>query len=152
YNKTDLTFSTSINEEINASGPTGEVINDTITGSPRATILVNTHSIPLEISTDVQLLYILSLYGGLGVDFNFGQAKGDGALNSGTQQITCTGGTQCGGGININVTPEANIDATGKVNSFTSRAFAGLQFNLPYVRIFGQVDKSLGDDLIGATA
>ncbi len=150
YNKTDLTFNTKINEEVNATNGS-ETINDTITGSPRATILVNTHSIPLEISTDVQFLYFMSLYGGLGVDFNFGEAKGDGALNADNQQITCTGGA-CGGGTNINVTPEANIDATGKVNSFTSRAFAGLQFNLPYVRIFGQVDKSLGDDLIGATA
>lgn len=153
YNKTDLTFNTSIDEDVNATGPTGEVINDNITGSPRATILVNTHSIPLEISTDVQLLYILSLYGGLGADLNFGEAKGDGSLNAGDQVINCTGG-QCGGGAgtDITVTPEANIDATGKVNPLSFRGFAGLQINLPFVRVFGQVDKSLGDDLIGATA
>src|SRR5690606_370161 len=104
--KTDLTFSSSINEEINATSASGdEHINDTITGSPRATILVNTHSIPLEISTNVQLLYILSLYGGLGVDLNFGQAKGDGSLNADNQQITCTGGVcGAGAGTNINVT------------------------------------------------
>lgn len=155
YNKTDLTFNTSINEEVNPDpGPNGEVFNNTtITGSPRATILVNTHSIPLEVSTDVQLLYILSLYGGLGADLNFGEAKGDGALNSPAQTITCTGGA-CGNGAGTDITvkPEANIDATGKVNPLTFRGFAGLQINLPYVRIFGQVDKSLGDDLIGATA
>lgn len=151
YNKTDLVFKSQIDEAVVATGPTGETINDRIQGSPRATILVNTHSIPLEISTDVQLLYVLSLYGGLGADFNFGQAKGNGSLNSGPQTVTCTNGA-CGAGTDITVTPEANVDATGKVTPFTTRGFAGLQVNLPFVRIFGQVDKQFGSEVIGATA
>ncbi len=152
YNKTEITFNTTINETVNTTTSTNETINGTITGSPKATILVNTHSFPLEISTDVQLLYVLSLYGGLGADLNFGEAKGDGSLNAGESPVTCSGGVACGTTVTAQVKPEANIDATGKVNPLSFRGFAGLQVNLPYVRVFGQVDKSLGDDLIGATA
>lgn len=155
YNKTDLTFNANINESVTETDSNGNVINGTIDGKPQATILVNTHSIPIEISTDVQLLYILSLYGGLGMDYSFGQAEGDGSLNADESPITCTnaaGGQACSGGATVRVQPEANIDATGKVNPLNFRGFAGLQVNLPYVRIFGQVDKSLGSDLIGATA
>ncbi|MFP5385932.1 MAG: Lsa36 family surface (lipo)protein [Bacteriovoracia bacterium] len=151
YNKTDITFNSSISETVTETSSGGETISGTITGSPSATILVNTHSIPLEISTDVQLLYILSLYGGLGADYSFGQAKGNGSLNASESPITCTGGA-CGGGTTVQVKPEANIDATGKVDPFTFRGFAGVQINLPYIRIFGQVDKSLGSEVIGATA
>lgn len=153
YNKTKLTFANQLNETITAQGPTGETINDAITGNPEATILVNSHSIPIELSTDVQILYFLSLYGGLGLDYNTGEAEGDGALNSPPQQVNCTGGA-CGGGAgtDITVAANANIDAKGKTNPFTYRGFAGVQFNLPFIRVFVQADKAFGNDLIGATA
>lgn len=157
YNKTELSFSNQLNETIQASSG-GATINDTITGNPKASILVNSHSIPLEISTNIQFLYLLSLYGGLGVDYNSGEAKGAGALNAPADTVTCTGGV-CdpdGGGpatsTDITVTPEANIDAKGKANPFTYRGFAGVQFNLPFLRIFVQADKAFGNDLVGATA
>lgn len=152
YNKTDLTFNTTINETINTTAGT-EVITGNIMGSPSATILINTHSIPLELSTDVQLLYFLSLYGGVGADYNMGQAKGNGGLPANNSTINCTG-IACGNspGTNVTVTPEANIDANGVVNPFTFRGFAGVQFNLPFLRIFVQANKALGNDLIGATA
>lgn len=151
YNKTELAFSSQINERIEATGPGGEVINDAITGNPKATILVNTHSIPLEVSTNIQLLYLLSLYGGLGVDYNTGEAKGDGGFNS-SETVQCTGAGACTGGVPINISAEANIDAKGKANPFTTRGFAGVQFNLPFLRVFVQADKAFGNDLIGATA
>lgn len=151
YNRTNIDFSSTINETVNETSSNGEILNGTINGKPSAKILVNTGSIPVELSTDVQLLYILSLYTGLGVDYNFGQAKGDGALNAGNSPINCTNGA-CGAGTTVQVKPEANIDATGKVETLLYRAFAGVQVNLPWTRIFVQVDKSLSNDLIGATA
>jgi hypothetical protein len=32
------------------------------------------------------------------------------------------------------------------------RGFAGVQVNLPFIRVFVQADKSFGSDLVGATA
>ncbi len=154
YNKTDIEFQSKISESVNETDTDGNNIDGTITGSPTAKIAVATHSIPIEVSTDVQLLYFISLYGGLGTDFNFGQAKGNGALNADPSDVSCTnaGVGACSTNPSVSIQPEANIDSTGKVNSLLFRGFAGLQLNLPYVRIFGQVDKSLGNDLIGATA
>jgi len=153
YNKTDLSFNTKISETVNEtnSGGGGETVTGTINGSPTANIAVATHSIPVEISSNVQLFYLLSLYGGLGADFNFGEAKGDGALNGSESTLTCSGGVACGGGQTIKVLPEANIDTTGKASTFLARGFAGVQINLPYFRIFAQADKSLGNELIGVT-
>jgi hypothetical protein len=155
YNKTNIAFKSKINESVSETDSDGNEISGNISGTPTANILVNTHSIPLEFSTDIQILYILSLYGGLGADYSFGEASGSGALNSGTSPVTCTNpspGEACSGGATVQVKPEANIDATGKVNPLNFRGFAGVQINLPFVRVFGQVDKSLGSDLIGATA
>jgi hypothetical protein len=155
YNKTDITFNSKISETVNQTDSNGNVINGTITGNPTAIINSATHSIPIALSTDVQFLHFLSLYTGLGADYNFGQASGKGNINAGSSPISCSnsaGGQACSGGTTIQVKPEANIDATGKVNPFLFRAFAGVQFNLPYTRIFVQADKAFGNDLVGATA
>jgi hypothetical protein len=152
YNKNDIRFQSEITEDAGdfGAGPNGEATTGTVTGKPVATIETSTHSFPLALSTDVQLLYFLSLYTGVGVDYNMGQAKGKGDLNGSDSTITCNGGA-CGGGTSVTVRPEANINATGKVTAFTSRAFLGVQFNIPFVRIFVQADKSLGNDLVSAT-
>jgi len=150
YNKTDLEFKTNISESIDETSSNGENVEGTINGNPTANIAVATHSIPIEISTDVQLLYLVSLYGGLGADINFGEAKGDGDLNAEESDLNCTGGV-CAGGQTVKVKAEANVNTSGKVNSFLARGFAGVQINLPYFRIFAQADKSLGNELIGVT-
>ena len=146
YNKSSYTFTSSINETVNVSN-SGQTISGTITGRPRAQIDVTTHSIPVEISSSVQFLYLLSLYGGLGADFNFGEAKGSGALNADPTTLNYSGG----GGDPV-VQADANIDGTGKVTGVWARAFAGVQVNLPFTRIFVQADKPFGNDIVGATA
>jgi len=153
YNKTDLAFKTTISENVSTTDGTN-TISGSINGSPTAEIAVATHSIPLEISSDVQLFYFLSLYGGLGADLNFGQAKGDGALNAQESNLSCTenaGGAACPSIGTIKVQPEANIDSTGKVSPLLARGFAGVQINVPYFRLFGQVDKAFGNELVGVT-
>lgn len=149
YNKTAITFKSEINKKVDASGLSG-----TITGAPEAQIDTLTHSFPLAISTDVQILYILSLYTGLGMDYNIGTAKAKGALNGKESNISCNSGTECtaAGNPTVKVQPVANIDGKGSVNPFFFRGFAGVQVNLPWTRIFAQVDKAFGNDLIGATA
>lgn len=152
YNKTDFNFKSDISEDVDETASTGERIQGTITGSPVATINASTMSIPLALSTDVQILYFLSLYTGLGVDYNMGEATGKGELNGNESDLNCTGGASCGGSPTIGVTPKANLDTTAKVTPFTYRAFAGVQFNLPWTRIFVQADKSLSNDVLAATA
>lgn len=153
YNKTDITFHGKINQTVSSTNIDGAGANlsGTVTGTPTANILATTRSIPLELSTDVQLLYFLSLYGGLAADMNFGQAKGKGNLNADESTLSCSGGA-CGGGTNVKVQADANIDATGKVNPFIYRGFAGVQINLPYTRIFAQANKAFGNDLVSVTA
>lgn len=155
YNKNDIQFQSEINEVINEDDGSGNTITGTIKGNPVARINTATHSIPLELSTDVQILYFLSLYTGVGVDYNFGQSKAKGNLNAEESNLTCTGsGAPCPGGAGTSVTvqTEADISGTGKVNPFTSRAFVGAQINLPYMNIFVQGDKAFGSNVVGATA
>jgi hypothetical protein len=152
YNSTKLKFTSDLNQTINetvSSGGTSGTVTGTLTGKPSATIDANTQSIPLEVSTNVQLLYFLSLYTGLGVDMNFGKAKAAGALNANPSQLQVGAG---GPGSGPTVQAEANISGSGNVDSFLTRAFVGAQINLPYTNIFVQADKSLGNDLIGASA
>ena len=146
FNTTKLTFKSTLKEDISEDVGAGQTVSGTINGNPEATIDVATQSIPIEISTDVRLLWILSIYTGLGVDFNFGQAKGSGSLNADPTTLNYSGGND------PTVQAEANIDGTGSVNSVTTRGFAGVQVNLPFLRIFGQVDKAFGSELVGATA
>lgn len=155
YNKNDITFQSEINEVIDETDSDGNRIQGTIKGNPIARINTATHSIPLELSTDVQLLYFLSLYTGVGVDYNFGEAKAKGNLNADESDISCTNaspGEACTTSPTIKVQANADIAGTGKVNPFTSRAFVGAQVNLPYMVIFVQGDKQFGSNVVGATA
>jgi hypothetical protein len=150
YNKTELRFSNQLNETATASsGAENASVN--VTGNPRAIILAKTSSIPFEVSTSLQFLYLFTLYGGLGADYNIGMAKGKGDVNATNSNVNCTGGA-CGAGTSLGtVSPTADLDAKGRVSPFLFRGFAGLQFNLPFVRIFVQADKAFGNQLVGAS-
>jgi hypothetical protein len=151
YNSTNLIFTSKITENVNVSQG-GGTYTSSINASPRAEIDVTTHSIPIEVSTSLRFLYIFSLYGGLGMDYNIGEATGKGDLNSTSAPVTCAGVCSPGAGNVGSIETDANIDGKGEVNPFLFRGFAGLQLNLPYFRIYGQVDKAFGNELIGATA
>jgi hypothetical protein len=155
YNKTKLRFDSQINETVTTEVGGNSTYTSTVNANPFATIDVATHSIPLEISTSIQFLYFVSLYAGLGADYNMGEATGKGDLNSSNTPVTCTGAGCVGDGGDGNygeIETDANIDGKGEVNPFLFRGFAGVQFNLPFVRVFVQADKALGNDLVGATA
>lgn len=153
YNKTNVMFNSNLSKDVNETTGSGETVQGTVSGSPQAIINIATHSIPISLSTDIQLLYILSLYTGVGADYSWGQARGKGSLNAEQSTLNCSGGvTACATPRDIDVQAAANIDSTGKVNPLGFRGFAGVQINLPFIRIFGQVDKSLGSELVGATA
>ncbi len=151
YNSTALNFKSTIRKTVNETSSSNEQIRGTIIGNPEAVIDVATHTIPLEISTDIQVLYLFSFYTGLGTDVNFGGAKGKANLNADESNLTCTGGA-CGAGEVIKVLASANINEKASVSPLFLRGFFGAQINLPYLRIYGQVNKNFGDDLIGVAA
>lgn len=150
YSSTKLKFSTTINETISETTGTGETITGTVTGRPGAEITSTVHSIPLEISSGVNFLYIMSFYGGLGTDFNVGQARGKGNDNVEDSTITCSGGVACGGNPTSTIRAEANVDEKARVMPFFLRAFAGFQFNLPYFNVFVQGNKVFGTEVYSA--
>jgi hypothetical protein len=150
YNSIDFNFRQTLNESLNANIG-GIVLDGTITGNPSAGLEVATHSIPLEISTDVRFLYIMSLYGGLGVDYSWGEAKSKVGLNANSSNL-CSGGAATCGGATVTVTPEANINGNGKADAFGSRAFLGLQVNIPFVRVYVQGNKNLSNEMVSGAA
>jgi hypothetical protein len=151
YNSTKLKLSSKIEENIEVT-EAGGTYTSNIVGNPFAQIDVSTFSIPLEISTSLRFLYFFTLYGGLGADYNSGTAKGSGDLNSNSAAVNCSGVCSPSAGNVGTIDTTANIDGEGKVNPFLFRGFAGLQLHLPYIRVYGQVDKAFGSELVGASA
>ena len=149
YNYSDYTYETRLDKVIDIIGDQ-EILRGRLTGTPKAIIKVRTHSFPLAISTDYQLLSFFNVYGGTGMDFNIGQARGTAEANGNVAPVLCTGGS-CGPGRTIQLQAQANLDSAALVTPVTVRAFAGFQLNISHFSWFTQVDKELATELIGAT-
>ena len=146
YSKLDLSINTTVNEAVGATLASNDVITGTVTGTPKAEIKTSTHSIPIEISSGVNFLYVLSFYGGLGTDLNMGTAKGSGGTDTTDNTLNCDGGSACTND-SIVVRTSANVNENGKVNPLFFRAFAGFQFNVPFVNIYAQANKLFGTEI-----
>lgn len=144
YSKNSYGFSSTFNETIdeNIGGPAGD-LQGNILANPSAGIDVTSHSIPLEISSGINFLYILSFYGGVGTDINFGSAEGRGNLNAEDSTLTCTGA--CGGNVIVRVS--GDLDNNGSVKPLFLRGFAGFQVNLPYARVYVHANKIFGTEV-----
>jgi hypothetical protein len=98
-----------------------------------------TTSIPLEISTYMRMLYVFTLYTGFGLDYNIGDGEvglnASGAVSSGATEVATIAASETG---------------TGDAQATNFRGFLGLQFNVPFVRLYVHVNKGLGNDLFGA--
>ena len=115
-------------------------------GYAKLTLDSTTYSIPFEISTFFRLGYVFTLYTGFGTDLVFG-----------TSDVSIGAGGSASGGITIldndfQASFEADRDASGSPDATTFRGFAGLQFNLPYFRVYVHVNKAINSDLVGAHA
>lgn len=151
FSDAEYTFSNNLDRVINVVDATQGSINGRITGQPKYSVKTQTHSIPLEISSDVSFLKFLTFFGGMGTDINYGKAKGKGIADGNVTPLVCTGGGFCGGGQIIQVQAQANVDVEGQVDPLFLRGFLGMQFNIPYFRIYAQVDKIFGTQLLGGT-
>lgn len=95
-------------------------------------------SIPIEFSTYFRFLYVFTLYGGAGY-----------TLNTGSTDINFTASGDIYEGSNDvgDVDLDDKNDGTPKS---TARYFAGLQFNLPYFRLYTHVNKAIGENVASA--
>lgn len=144
YTSAKFDFTTNLNETIDPVTVGGATYSGTVTGTPRIGIESSGHSIPLEISSGVNFLYILSFYGGLGTDINIGTSKASGAANANPSTLTCGGVCPTG---DVSVQAEASLEGNGKVQPLYLRGFAGFQINLPYTRIYVHANNVFGTDL-----
>lgn len=135
YSRADVSFSASLNASDVDSTAVG-----TISAKDVANFETSTHSIPLEISTGVNFLYVLSFYGGLGTDINFANASVKGNPETQNSNITIGGNART-----IGVTTD--LDNKGKVQPLFLRGFAGFQVNLPYTRIYVHANNVFGTEL-----
>jgi hypothetical protein len=103
-------------------------------GTAEFTIDTSTTSIPVELSTYARFLYVFTLYGGVGMDFNSGKTDIDFE----------SGGDIVGSGLATGLDANASLDESesGKVKGSWFRYFAGLQFNIPFVRLYAQLQKA----------
>lgn len=152
YQYTDSTYTVTgdVDTVLEVSNTDGTV-NGTVTGQPKVKLNAQTHSIPLEISTEYRMFYVLSVFGGLGADISTGRAKGKVDANADVSPLLCTGGGFCGGGKLVQVSAEGNLDTQKYISNVIYRGFGGLQLNLPYFNLYTMVDKAIGRDLLGVS-
>lgn len=105
---------------------------------------LRTYSIPLELTSNVTLLYFLTLYGGLGFDWQVG---------GGHDMIMNLGGNVSGTAPGVPKTElgTVTVTATEKVDPSVGhmRGLMGLQVNVFFVKLFAQLNVMPAKGLVG---
>jgi hypothetical protein len=100
------------------------------------TVDMTTKSIPLEITTSLRLLTLLTVYGGMGIDWQLGGGS--------SMELNMTGLSLSGQINNVSNTNlgTADVSASAKASpsSAKMRGILGAQINLAIVRLFAQVN------------
>ncbi len=131
----------------------GLALTETLGGSYSTTIQtdtdvaigleIGTHSIPVEISTDFQWLYLFTTYVGFGADLSFGMA--DVISNA---DVAISG--DIGGVSTTTNTGVVDLGQSGNPSPFMFRAFIGQQFNLTLLKIGVHLDYGVATGMLGA--
>jgi len=134
--KADLTSSFK-DQTVTVSG------QDATFGNTNATfnLETTTTTIPIEVSTYLRTIWALTFSGGAGFDLVSGTT--DVSLSASGSVIGSTGG-------NFQTDITASESDSGKADATNFRAFGGVQFNLPFFRIYAHVNKGIGNNLVGA--
>jgi hypothetical protein len=116
-----------------------------LTSVGRYQLTTSTYAVPIEVTTGVRLLYLLTLYGGLGFDLIHGNSGMDVSLDG-----TFMGELPDGPPIPLG---SGRIQATesGKPSAGRLRFLAGLQANLWAIKLFAQGNLA-PDSTVGVTA
>lgn len=103
-----------------------------ISGSPGLELVQTAVTIPLELTTSVTAAKFFTLYGGTGLDFNFGSSSIVADLDTTIQAPASLGG-ETG-------TVTASYDDSADPTAVVFRVLAGAQFNLGPVHLFSQLN------------
>ena len=136
FDYSSLTISTS---QTTTDSFTSGAATANMSGTVKAGAEISTFTIPIEASTGIQLGYILSLYGGLGLDMSFGSAKSIATVDA-TFSTTGLASTADG---------DLDLGQEGKPTAVAPRMFFGAQFNISILKLGIQLDKSLSDAAYG---
>jgi len=111
-------------------------------------LVLRTYNVPLEVTTNFRLLYFLSLYGGVGIDWQLG-GSGDLTMNlDGRMTGTLTGG---GGTFDLG-TARVVATETAKPSAGRLRGIVGLQANLAVLRVFVQLNALTENPMLASIA
>lgn len=153
YNANTINLSSTLDEPLEVDTGGSGVLQGRLTGRPTYKVKTRTHSIPIEVSKSFSFLSVFSVYGGLGVDANYGTSKGEGEIKGDVATLACTSGICAGETVLPQLEAVANYDAESKIRNVSMRGFAGVQVDLPLrLHAYGQVEKVFGNEIMGVSA
>ena len=114
-------------------------INAAWTGDAKIGADMRVYTIPVEVTSALQLLYALTLYGGAAVDFNI---AGRAQLTASAKAPVTVTATQPGNSASVLLSqprPSLTYDMVRKTTPVDVRGFVGLQLNAGVLGLFAQV-------------
>lgn len=102
------------------------------------------YSFPINFSTNLQVFWLLTFFGGIGADVNYGKTKSYGNLE-GNLLVTSTHPVLSP----ITASAELNVDSGGHASLSDANWFAGLQINQSFLKTYLQLNKSFLKNLWG---
>ena len=131
YQFTDISADTgaAVDIPLPGGGTDPSEIGASLSGNALLGAKITTHSIPIEVSTSLQTLYLFTPYMGFGADLNFGTAT---AAIGGNTEVALE--TDPGATASLSTTANGSFDlldgAEASPASLSLRYFAGMQFNM----------------------
>lgn len=147
YGRLSLNLTDSLtNKILLTDDKAGPAIEAESTGVFRADMRV--WSVPLEVTTNFRLFYLLSLYGGVGYDWQF---AGTNKLNMSLDSKLLGTSPQLNDKVDVGT---AKITATENVSPSSGklRALVGVQANLAFIRVFTHLNVMPDRGLLGVVA
>ncbi|NCN26242.1 hypothetical protein GW915_01600 [bacterium] len=103
---------------------------------------IATHTIPLEVSSAIRVLYSIFAYGGAGADVSFGKSRASGSLSN--SSVTASGGAGT-----ISATGTLDIAETKKPQLASLKYFVGGGVEMGVLSVYAQWHQSLTNDTLG---
>ncbi len=136
-----------VSKDVTLTMPGTPTVTGTFNGTAQAGADISITTIPIELSTSWQILYLISPFMGLGVDINSGTAKSlakvDGAISVSDNSNTLG---------NVGATASLDLGEKGEPTATNGRWFAGLQLNMTLLKIYAQLNSGLGESTWGINA